>query len=368
MGITLLKKYIYKKLSGMSMARHARSFFPAKNSALSAVRKANLGSQIGVSSPFYEVVSHAGVLQLNSARLFSYRGDFRDLRIGNDFMNLKLSRFGQDELELVKKGEGECCKPVDPSRDTLILGSSILMNYFHWMSDVLGDFYFVKEVGFDPFGFKAIAVPAVDKDWQKEVVAMLGLRSVISYKDLCGSKVPVTIPIRIKGRVNPLPVWQARAIEQVLNVTDLGGGATDATSVLYVSRASATRRRLVDEAALLDELARVDVECVDLAGLSVKEQALLFRDAQVVVGIHGAGLTNLAFCREGAQVVELFPPRKKTACFANFAYEKKLVYRALWGCERITGMGAGLEDFRLGSQGIQDVIETISRYLDGLKG
>ena len=98
-----------------------------------------------------------------------------------------------------------------------------------------------------------------------------------------------------------------------MNVTDLGGDARDANSVLYVSRPSATRRRLVDEAALLDELARFDVECVDLEGLPLKQQALLFRNAQVVVGIHGAGLTNLAFCREGAQVVELFPPRKKTA-------------------------------------------------------
>ena len=368
MKITKYKKEIQKQASRAILLCFSHNFLSAGNDRLSVIRNAEMKDEALNSCSFDESVSYSGTLQLKSGPLVLHKDDSRDLRLGNSLFNFKISRLGEDEIQFMKKVRGGSMQSLEIVGSTLILGSNIPMNYFHWMCDVLGDFYFVKEMGFDPFEFKEVAVPSIDKEWQKEVVEILGLRSVVSYGDLQGKKASVTVPVRIKGRVNPLPVWQVRAIEQVLNFTEVEEDAGDANSILYVSRASATRRRLVDEACLLDEMSRFVFKCVDLDGLSVKEQAVLFRNAKVVVGIHGAGLTNLAFCREGAQVVELFPPGKKTACFANFAYEKKLVYQAVWGCERITGMGAGLEDFRLGSQGVQDVIETISRYLDGPKG
>ena len=42
--------------------------------------------------------------------------------------------------------------------------------------------------------------------------------------------------------------------------------------------------------------------------MSVAEQVELFVYADVVVAPHGAGLTNLLFCREGTRIVEIFPP------------------------------------------------------------
>lgn len=47
---------------------------------------------------------------------------------------------------------------------------------------------------------------------------------------------------------------------------------------------------------------------VDPGTLSVQEQIDLFAGAEVVVAPHGAGLTNITFCRPGARVLELFAP------------------------------------------------------------
>jgi capsular polysaccharide biosynthesis protein len=40
---------------------------------------------------------------------------------------------------------------------------------------------------------------------------------------------------------------------------------------------------------------------------TVTDEARYFSEAAVVVGAHGAGLTNLAFCQAGTKVLELIP-------------------------------------------------------------
>lgn len=43
-----------------------------------------------------------------------------------------------------------------------------------------------------------------------------------------------------------------------------------------------------------------------LSNLTLTEQILLFNNADIVVGEHGAGLSNILFCKPGTQVIELF--------------------------------------------------------------
>ena len=39
--------------------------------------------------------------------------------------------------------------------------------------------------------------------------------------------------------------------------------------------------------------------------LSVEEQIKLFNDAQIVIGLHGAGLANLIWCNKYTKIIEL---------------------------------------------------------------
>jgi capsular polysaccharide biosynthesis protein len=81
-------------------------------------------------------------------------------------------------------------------------------------------------------------------------------------------------------------------------------------SRLYISRATAVRgRTVVNEQQVLDTLAKLDFRPIVLELMSVREQAKLFSQAELVVGPHGGGLTNLVFCSPGTRVVEVFAPR-----------------------------------------------------------
>jgi capsular polysaccharide biosynthesis protein len=76
---------------------------------------------------------------------------------------------------------------------------------------------------------------------------------------------------------------------------------------LFISRRGAGSRRCLNEAALMARLAPLGFERLDLERLTVRGQLEAFASAAVVVGAHGAGLTNLVACRAGATLVELLP-------------------------------------------------------------
>jgi FkbM family methyltransferase len=74
---------------------------------------------------------------------------------------------------------------------------------------------------------------------------------------------------------------------------------------LLISRNDADNRRLVNEDALLAAFAPLGLEAVQFTGMGVAEQMRLMQQARLVVGVHGAGLTNTIFCPPGTAVLEI---------------------------------------------------------------
>lgn len=72
---------------------------------------------------------------------------------------------------------------------------------------------------------------------------------------------------------------------------------------LYLQRTG--RRRVANEDALLPVLRRHGVVVVEDGRFGVADQVALFRDAELVVAPHGAGLTNLVWAQQGTRVLEL---------------------------------------------------------------
>ncbi|MBV8517133.1 MAG: glycosyltransferase family 61 protein [Acidobacteria bacterium] len=81
--------------------------------------------------------------------------------------------------------------------------------------------------------------------------------------------------------------------------------ATPRRRKLFISRRDAERRRLINEDAVWALLQPRGYERVRMETLSFAEQIALLREAAVVVALHGAGLANMLFARDGLQVVEL---------------------------------------------------------------
>jgi hypothetical protein len=76
------------------------------------------------------------------------------------------------------------------------------------------------------------------------------------------------------------------------------------TRKLYISRGKT--RRILNEAALHPILERHGIEFIEDIPRTVPEQIALFKDAQLIIGPHGAAFTNMIWAPPGAQVLEFF--------------------------------------------------------------
>ncbi|MGC3946341.1 MAG: glycosyltransferase family 61 protein [Chryseolinea sp.] len=74
---------------------------------------------------------------------------------------------------------------------------------------------------------------------------------------------------------------------------------------IYISRKKASRRRVVNEDEVERLLLSFGFVIVCNEDYSFRQQIELYASARYVVSVHGAGLTNMIFMREGSSVLEL---------------------------------------------------------------
>jgi len=122
---------------------------------------------------------------------------------------------------------------------------------------------------------------------------------------------------------------------------------------VYISRADAEQRRVVNEEQISVALKARGFEIVELSKLSIARQIGLFRDAEVIVAPHGMGLTHLAVADRLRGLVELFPPSTGSDAYAFIAKAGRIDYNCIVGAS----IGSPVADFEVN-------LEQISRCLD----
>jgi len=80
------------------------------------------------------------------------------------------------------------------------------------------------------------------------------------------------------------------------------------------------------------------------AGMSFAERIVLFRDARVIIGAHGAALTGILFSRPGAVLWELMPEHFQYACYNRLAQSCGLHY---WGNVFPSTPEGGVHEWRI---------------------
>lgn len=97
---------------------------------------------------------------------------------------------------------------------------------------------------------------------------------------------------------------------------------------IYVARSDTRHRAMRNEAAVSAGLAARGFEIWEAGRLGFADQIALFQEAAFVVGPHGAGLANIAFCHPGTFVYELVPQLYANSCFCALALLGGLSYWA----------------------------------------
>jgi hypothetical protein len=197
-------------------------------------------------------------------------------------------------------------------------------NYFHFLVDTLAQTHWrarwpaVADARMVLTGYTVEAAAALPFMAQSIAAAGIGAAALFPYDGTMMFCRHVVFPARDTG-ANPAKIAQLRR--------SLGlDGRRRGRERLFITRANAQRRRVVNEADVTACLHSHGFRAVDPGTLSFRQQVELFADAAVVVGPHGAGLTNAAFMAPGGAVVELTHTGRavwtfhEVACASGHAY------------------------------------------------
>lgn len=259
-----------------------------------AVLTAHFGASVqrrSLTRDRYHVVMANGVC----ARDSYHDGEWLASHIGERIVvGLKKADGGEDRVSVNLMDD----EPVSRDESDAVLISHFWMeNYAHTLLETASRFWametFVNRIGGLP------VVWDVSRPWQSEIAAMLGVQPV----PLSGSRV------RFKTLYVPSFFSQIGMSPQSIAWLRRKFDAPDAAGKkrIFVSRADAMERRIVNENDVLDVLKPMGFESVLLTGMSVAEQRDLFRDAECVVMPHGAGCANMIFAGTGTKIIEFVP-------------------------------------------------------------
>lgn len=176
--------------------------------------------------------------------------------------------------------------------------------YYHWMTESLPRLLRLKERSDEltciipPFARLSKVVP--------ETVQALGYSDLVEYPQDSNIRVEQLVlpsnPARL-AECDPAAMREIRDLCLTRFGRPINGEA--GPSRLYVTRSKARGRKVANEAAVEECLHARGFVTVAFEDYSFPEQVALMSSAEIMVSIHGAGLTNMIFMRPGGAVVEL---------------------------------------------------------------
>ncbi len=211
-----------------------------------------------------------------------------------------------------------------------VLGVRHCGNYYHWLVDILPRIELLRLVGAKVDRYAVF----VQHAFQRDTLRMFGIRDdqIISTHVHRHIQAETLLVPSIPGTTGNMPPWVGEFLRRSLRpAVRQRLPVSGQRRRLYVSRRHAKARRVANEAEIQGILAAHDVETVVSEELSVAEQIALFTQAELVVGAHGAGLSNIVFCDNPCAIVELHGDRGVNPCFwamastCGFAYLPRLL-------------------------------------------
>jgi capsular polysaccharide biosynthesis protein len=178
------------------------------------------------------------------------------------------------------------------------------LNYFHWLTEAIPRIWLVKNIldslilllpeyyknveyvqdSLKPFKFKKVIY--VPSGYNMRI----GNAVIPQIKPICSSYYP-----QVLSALRNHYIEYARNIK--IQAPELGDR-------VYILRGNSSRRKIVNENALIEVLKKYDFKSVDATSYSFFEQVLFSEKLKYLIS-NGSGLTNMHFMKVGSAVMEL---------------------------------------------------------------
>lgn len=170
--------------------------------------------------------------------------------------------------------------------------------YFHWFGDVLQKYYSLKKRNTKlilPASYAKIDFITSSSKALKIELEFIQENEILKCKNL--TIVPTTF---ISGNFynNILSTMQSKFNNTIPSNSNLK------SKILYLSRELTDRRKVDNDAEIRDLIKKKGGEILILEKMSWVEQLGYFKNCEILISPHGAGLTNMIFCLNKVKVIE----------------------------------------------------------------
>jgi hypothetical protein len=177
-------------------------------------------------------------------------------------------------------------------------------NYFHFFNDVLCKLYFLQLHKIDLASHSIVISKRLwDKPYFQFIIENSAFLKSLKWLVQDDQFIQCNAAIFCKPLTHRLDLWSATLLPLKIYASSPGKN-----NKIFLTR-DKLRLRFIENSDQIEAISRkFGFTVVDTDTLSPKQQIELFSSAQFIIGIHGAGLTNMVFRQGDCRLLELFPP------------------------------------------------------------
>ena len=235
-------------------------------------------------------------------------------------------------------GTPKLIKSINGSLIILTQGASGHNNYAHWMLDVLPRIklllskMLISEI-------KNIYVTKLNK-FQNQSFSFLGLKTFkiidpnIFRHVKADQIISVTHPYYFKKTwfyaQSNLPSWIIKFLRN--DISKKVKSKKKSYKKIFIDRSDSLQNhsKLINNNEVIKYLKSKRFKCLRLTELNLKDQISIFKNCNTIIAPHGAGLTNIAFCKKNTKVIEIIPHDNKNYLFKRISKINKLKYKSIY--------------------------------------
>ena len=194
-------------------------------------------------------------------------------------------------------------------------------SYFHWCSEALPKLMVAISNGYKP----VVLLPEIyNSSFQRRSLELLN----VEYQYF-SANILVGKGIILPGRLAPYPApYNPIVMKNLISLLKLPvENKLNKGKRIYVSRQSAGKRKVNNEEQVVELLRKFEFCILETENFDLAEQISIMHHVEIFISIHGAGLTNIMFCKPGTKVLELsLQNQAHDKCYFTLANEMNLSY------------------------------------------
>jgi hypothetical protein len=190
--------------------------------------------------------------------------------------------------------------------------------YFHFLIEDLPSFLATRYI----YPQSDVLVARESPQYLIDVLEILGINPILVNSHVGVSELILSSKGRDSGWARPQDINILRDTFRSL------GTEFKPESILYISRKKSLRSPR-NESQLIEVLEENGVEIVFAEDMSMHQQIVKFSSARLLIGLHGAGLSNQVWMKPGMYVLEILDKAYFNICFEALAKVSGLNYESI---------------------------------------